>query len=298
MELLHFSREATESYGALIKNQVVCLPLLAEITGQVFPSNIEAFISRGLSTNAIESLMKNSTKTEIRKSTVSLDQIKLLKPLAKPPKIICLGLNYVDHAEEQGKKPPEEPVIFMKPHTALIGPDEEIVKPDFVKQLDYEGELAIVMGKKAKNLSTEKSKSHIFGYTILNDVSARDVQFKDKQWTRGKSFDTFAPIGPCITFANQITNPANLTIQTWINEELRQNSNTANMALNVFEVVSQLSRVMTLEPCDIIATGTPAGVGFAIKPSPKFLQPGDLVKIRIDKIGVLRNKVVEEKPTD
>ncbi len=135
----------------------------------------------------------------------------------------------------------------------------------------------------------------IFGFTILNDVSARDIQFKDGQWTRGKSFDTFAPIGPCIVTASQIKDPTNLRIRTWVNKELRQDSSTSNMVLNVYNVVHHLSRVMTLEPCDIIATGTPAGVGFAMKPNPKFLKDGDTVKVEIEGIGALQNRIVKEK---
>jgi 2-keto-4-pentenoate hydratase/2-oxohepta-3-ene-1,7-dioic acid hydratase in catechol pathway len=181
----------------------------------------------------------------------------------------------------------------MKPHTTIIGPNENIIKPNFVKRLDYEGELAIIMGKKAKNIPVSEAKEYVFGYTILNDVSARDFQFKDKQWTRGKSFDTFAPTGPCITTTNQLQDTANLAIRTWVNGELRQNSSTKNMAFNVSEIVHHLSRVMTLEPCDIIATGTPAGVGFAMKP-PKYLQHGDVVRIEIEGIGVLEN-TIEEK---
>jgi len=206
-----------------------------------------------------------------------------------------LGLNYRDHAAEQNATIPDEPIIFIKPHTTIIGPNENIVKPSFVKQLDYEAELAIVMGRKAKNVPVSKAKSYIFGYTILNDISARDIQFKDKQWTRGKSFDTFAPTGPHIITINQLQDTSNLSIRTWVNKELRQNSTTKNMIFNVYEIIYHLSRVMTLEPCDIIATGTPAGVGFALKPQQKFLQAGDIIKIEIEKIGTLENMVAEEK---
>jgi 2-keto-4-pentenoate hydratase/2-oxohepta-3-ene-1,7-dioic acid hydratase in catechol pathway len=179
----------------------------------------------------------------------------------------------------------------MKPRTAIIGPNESIVKPAFVKQLDYEAELAVIIGKKGKDIRVEDAKGYIFGYTCFNDVSARDIQFRDKQWTRGKSFDTFAPMGPCITTADQIGDTANLRVQTRVNGELRQNSSTSNMIFNVHKIVHELSRVMTLEPCDVVATGTPAGVAFAMKPKPKFLSPGDVVEIEIENIGTLRNKV-------
>jgi len=184
----------------------------------------------------------------------------------------------------------------MKPRTAIIGPHENIIRPNFVEKLDYEAELAIVIGRRAKDVLVSDAKSYVFGYTILNDVSARDIQFKDKQWTRGKSFDTFAPTGPCITTLEQLQDTSDLSIRTWVNKELRQNSTTRNMIFNVYEIIHHLSRVMTLEPCDIIATGTPAGVGFAMKPQPKFLQTGEIVRVEIGKIGVLENIVVEEKP--
>jgi 2-keto-4-pentenoate hydratase/2-oxohepta-3-ene-1,7-dioic acid hydratase in catechol pathway len=182
----------------------------------------------------------------------------------------------------------------MKPRTAIIGPNEAIVYPNLVKKLDYEVELAVIMGRRGKNIPISNVKKHIFGYTVFNDVSARDVQFGDKQWTRGKSFDTFAPIGPCITLAKQIPNPNNLWMRTRVNGELRQNSSTRNMVFNVYEVIHQLSRVMTLEPGDIIATGTPAGVAAFMKPHPKYLLPGDMVEVEIEKIGTLRNVVVKE----
>ena len=241
-----------------------------------------------------ERLIEKAEKSDIERASSELSEITLLAPIVFPPKIVCLGLNYRDHVAEQNASVPDEPVIFIKPHTTIIGLNEGIVKPSFVKQLDYEAELAIIIGKKAKNVPVSEAEECIFGYTILNDVSARDIQFKDKQWTRGKSFDTFAPTGPCITTVNELEDTSDLSIRTWINGELRQNSTTRNMIFNVYEIVHHLSRVMTLEPCDIIATGTPAGVGFALKPKPKFLQVGDVVRIEIEGIGILENTVVEE----
>jgi len=235
--------------------------------------------------------MQTSTQDERRRATIKLGSVKVLAPVASPPKIICLGLNYRDHAAEQNAPLPDEPIIFLKPHTAVIGPEEPIVKPAFVKELDYEAELTVIIGKRGKSIPVEGAKDHIFGYTCFNDVSARDIQFKDKQWTRGKSFDTFAPMGPCITTTDQIGDPNNLRIYTRVNGELRQDSSTRNMVFNVYQIVHQLSRVMTLEPGDVIATGTPAGVAFAMKPKPKFLSPGDVVEIEIENIGKLRNRV-------
>jgi len=232
-------------------------------------------------------------KTVEKGAILKLNRVQLLAPIAHPTKIICLGLNYYDHAREQNAPIPNEPIIFIKPHTTVTGPKQPILKPKRVKQLDYEAELAVVIGKKAKNIALSEARNHIFGYTILNDVSARDVQFKDKQWTRGKSFDTFAPIGPYIATADQIKNPNNLKIKTWVNQELRQDSSTKNMVFKPHEIVHYLSKVMTLEPTDIISTGTPAGVGFAMKPEPKFLEHGDTVTVEIEVIGRLENCVVE-----
>jgi len=279
-----------------MKDRVVCLPTLANHLSEKFPERLEDFITLGTKgVEKAEKLIKNANENDVRNASSKVNEITLLAPIAFPPKIVCLGLNYRDHAAEQNATTPDEPIIFMKPHTTIIGPNENIVKPSFVKQLDYEAELAIVMGRKAKNVPVSEVKSYIFGYTILNDISARDIQFKDKQWTRGKSFDTFAPTGPHIITVNQLYDTSNLSIRTWVNNELRQNSTTKNMVFNVYEIIHHLSLVMTLEPCDIIATGTPAGVGFALKPQPKFLQAGDVVRIEIEKIGILENMVVDEK---
>ncbi|MDI6690284.1 MAG: fumarylacetoacetate hydrolase family protein [Candidatus Bathyarchaeota archaeon] len=295
MKIVRYSDKEGENYGALMGDKIICLPKLAKLTREMIPERLEELVTLGADgIKKVEKLLGNAGEKDIKHASSFLSETTLLAPITFPPKIICLGLNYRDHAAEQNVPIPDEPIIFLKPHTTIIGPNERIVKPSFVNQLDYEAELAIVIGKKAKNVRVSEAKSYIFGYTIMNDVSARDIQFKDKQWTRGKSFDTFAPIGPCIATVNQIEDAINLSIRTWVNGEPRQNSTTKNMVFTVEEILHHLSRVMTLEPCDIIATGTPAGVGFAIKPKPKFLQIGDVVRIEIEKIGVLENMVAEE----
>jgi len=293
LRLVRFIQDNHESYAAHVtRDQLLDLPTLSKTLKPRFPPTLNEFISCGIKgVKALERLMKNSTENERRKATIKLRSVKLLAPVASPPKIICLGLNYRDHAAEQNAPLPKEPIIFLKPRTAVVGPDEPIVKPAFVKELDYEAELAIIIGRRGKDIEVQAAKDYIFGYTCFNDVSARDIQFRDKQWTRGKSFDTFAPMGPGVTTTDQIGDPTCLRIRTWVNGELRQDSSTRNMVFNVYQVVHELSRVMTLEPCDVIATGTPAGVGFALKPKPQFLSPGDLVEIEIENIGRLRNKV-------
>lgn len=293
MKLVRYRGGNAETYGALVNSRVTCLPELAARKNKKLPATLDEFIASGEEgIQTAEKLLENEADA---KNAQLIGQTVLSAPVACPPKIVCLGLNYRDHAAEQNAPIPEEPIIFIKPRTAIIGPNERIIKPSFVKQLDYEAELAIVVGSKARNVSVSEARSRVFGYTILNDVSARDIQFKDKQWTRGKSFDTFASIGPNITTANQLEDTSDLPIHTWVNKELRQNSTTRNMVFNAHEIVHHLSRVMTLEPCDIIATGTPAGVGFAMKPHPKFLQAGDIVKIEIGSIGILQNAVAQER---
>jgi len=285
-----------ESYGILVGNEIISPMGLLKALKIPPPLSLDEVITLGKKgIDIIEQLMHCSTNTEKRNATISVEEVTILPPIPSPPKIVCLGLNYRDHAEEQGAETSDEPVIFMKPRTAVIGSEQPIIRPSFVKQLDYEAELAIVIGRKGKDIPVSDAKNYIFGYTAFNDVSARDIQFKDKQWTRGKSFDTFAPMGPCITTADQIGNPNDLRICTRVNGELRQNSSTKNMVLNVYEVVHYLSLVMTLEPGDVIATGTPAGVGVFMKPEPKFLSSSDVVEIEIESIGTLRNKVTESK---
>ena len=294
MRLIRFLHLDVESYGLLAEKQIVNLPTLARALNFHLPSTLEELIGLGEEgIGAVERLTLDSTNPEKRKATFRTGDVTFLAPVSSPPKIICLGLNYRDHAEETGADIPDEPILFMKPRTAIIGPDEPIIQPNFVKELDYEAELAIIIGKKGRNIPVSEAKKHVFGYTAFNDVSAREIQFKDRQWTRGKSFDTFAPIGPCVTTPDQIGDVGNLNIRTRVNGELRQNSSTRNMVFNVYAVIHHISLVMTLEPCDIIATGTPAGVAFVMKPEPKFLSSGDLVEVEIENIGNLRNRVAK-----
>jgi len=294
LRFVRYLHSGVELYGLLSYDEIIGLQTLAGALETLLPSTIEELIGLGEEgIRTVEQLMFNSTKAEKREATSKIGDATLLAPVSSPPKIICLGLNYRDHAEEAGADIPDEPIVFMKPRTAIVGPDDLVIRPAFVEELDYEAELAIIIGKKGKNIPVSEAKKYIFGYTAFNDISAREIQFKDKQWTRGKSFDTFAPIGPCITTADQIGNPSNLNIRTRVNGELRQDSSTKNMVFDVYEVIHHISRVMTLEPCDIIATGTPAGVAVFTKPTPKFLSPGDLVEVEIENIGNLRNKVAE-----
>jgi len=215
---------------------------------------------------------------------MSLPEVRLLAP-CEPTKIVALGLNYRDHAAEFGHPLPEEPLLFMKPSTAVIGPDEDIVYPAMSRQVDYEAELAVVIGRTCRHVKEEDFRDYVLGYTAINDVTARDLQRKDGQFTRSKSFDTFAPLGPWIETA--IPDPDNLTVEAYLNGERRQHSSTANMVFGVATLVSFISRIMTLWPGDVIATGTPAGIG--------PMAPGDVVEIRVEGIGRLQNRVVTER---
>ncbi len=212
---------------------------------------------------------------------LSLPEVTLLAP-CEPTKIVAIGLNYRDHAKEIGAPLPEEPLIFMKPPTAVIGPDEAIVYPEMSKRVDYEAELGVVIGKTARQVAPEAARSYIFGYTCINDVTARDLQQKDSQWTRAKSFDTFAPLGPWVE--TEIADPDNVTVEALLNGERRQHSPTRNLVFGVDRLVSFISRIMTLLPGDVIATGTPAGIG--------PMQPGDVIEIRVEGIGTLRNRLI------
>jgi 2-keto-4-pentenoate hydratase/2-oxohepta-3-ene-1,7-dioic acid hydratase in catechol pathway len=211
-------------------------------------------------------------------------------------KIVCVGMNYRDHADEAGLEVPERPVLFAKWPSALVGPGDPIVVPSFTAQVDYEAELGVVIGRRVRDLDADDALDAVAGYVCVNDVSARDIQFADGQWTRAKSLDTFCPVGPRLVPATDVPEPQALGIRCRVNGELLQDSNTAHMVFTVAELVAYASRGMTLEPGDLIATGTPAGVGFTRTP-PIFLRPGDEVSVEIDGVGVLTNPVRGEGGT-
>ena len=221
---------------------------------------------------------------------INRPEIEICAPIPQPNKIICIGLNYRDHVEESGAESPKSPIIFSKFNTCVIGANEAILLPQGSEQVDYEAELAVVIGKKAKNIAKETAMEYVFGYTNFNDVSARDFQFADGQWTRGKSCDTFAPTGEFVATKDEISDPHNLRIQFRLNGETLQNSNTKELIFKIPELIEFLSKSITLEPGDVIATGTPPGVGFARKP-PIFLKDGDTAEVEIEGLGILSNPV-------
>lgn len=276
---------SVETYGIVSEDgkKLITKEQIQEKTGIPIPPNIKEFLFGGWIEEIIH--CKNDLEYDM-----SIDDVELLSPLPNPPKIICLAFNYYDHARDAGLAPSEEPVIFLKPSTALNSPHGTIISPSYVKRLDYEAEIAVIMGKKIKKVSEEESLDAIFGYMVFHDVSARDIQFRDKQFTRGKGIDTFAPCGPWITTKDEVSDPQRLKIITIVNGEIRQNSSSSNMVIPIRKIISSLSNLMTIEPGDIISTGTPAGVAMSMK-EPKYLKHDDIVEISIEKLGTLKNKI-------
>lgn len=283
MKIVRLLYKNIETYGFVKGDKVATKDEITLLTGIPIPYTVKDFLFDGWY-DEIKNKIENLPYEE------NISKFKLLSPIPNPNKIICLAFNYSDHAEEQGLQAPEDPVIVIKPRTTLTSTESDIVCPDFVSELDYEVELAVIIGKNCKNVSVEDASKAVFGYMVFNDVSARDIQFKDKQFTRGKSFDTFAPCGPWITTADEIKDPQNLRLTTKINGELRQNSSTSKMFIKIPEIVSKISKVMTLEKGDIIATGTPAGVALK-NPNVEFLKDGDKVEMEIEGLGILNNTI-------
>ena len=283
MKIARLIRDGKETYGLIKDDRVATKDDIIYQTGIPIPLNIKDFLFEGWYDEVKDKISDTSFKDQ-------LEKFRLLAPIPDPPKIICLTFNYPAHAKEQNLVSPKEPVIFIKPRTTLCGTDSDIMCPNFIKQLDYEIELAVIIGKTCKNVDESRSKDYIFGYMVFNDVSARDIQMRDKQFTRGKSFDTFAPCGPWITSADEVTNPQDLQLVTKINGQNRQDSSTKNMFIKIPSIISELSNVMTLEKGDIIVTGTPDGVAMN-NPSTPFLKNGDTIEMEIEKLGKIQNTV-------
>jgi 2-keto-4-pentenoate hydratase/2-oxohepta-3-ene-1,7-dioic acid hydratase in catechol pathway len=223
-----------------------------------------------------------------------LADVRLEAPIARPPKFLAVGLNYADHVAESGMKAPEHPTIFNKQSTCVTGPTDPVEVPRASHVLDYEGELGFVIGRRCRHVSRDDAADVIAGYLVVNDVTVRDWQLRTPTWTMGKSFDTHGPIGPWIVTPDELRDPHQLRLRTWVNGELRQDSNTKELIFDCFALIEHFSTAFTLEPGDIVATGTPAGVGIGMKP-PRLLQAGDVVRIEIEGIGAIENPVVAEE---
>ncbi len=228
---------------------------------------------------------------------MALSSLELGPPVPDPDKIVCLGLNYRDHATEAELPVPEVPVLFAKFRNALIGPQSPIALPRISEAIDYEGELAVIIGRRCKDISAAHALEYVAGYAAFNDISARDLQIQTSQWMAGKALDTFAPMGPGIVPASEISNPQDLWLSTWVNGERVQYAHTSEMIFSVAEAIAYISSLMTLEPGDIIATGTPSGIG-AKRTPPLFLKAGDIVEVEIESIGRLRNTVIAPPQTE
>ena len=283
MKLVTFTHNNQSRVGAVIDDAVVDGKGGADI-----PASMIEFLgagSKGLLAMQ-ELIYKNSTR-------IALAEVKLNAPVPRPGKYLGIALNYADHIAETGRDRPEYPSFFNKQSTCVIGCDEAIYRPKVSDKLDYEGELAFVIGKRCRHVPVDKAHLVIAGFTIANDVSVRDWQMRSPTLMIGKSFDTCGPLGPWIVTPDELCDPHNLSIKTWIDDELRQDGNTRQMIFNCYDMIAYLSQAMTLEPGDLITTGTPSGVGVKMQPR-GYMKPGQIAKIEIEGIGTLSNVVIEE----
>lgn len=283
MKLVTFTHNHETRVGAVVEGNVVDGKNNTKI-----PATMLEFLSAG--STALAAMQQQIDSGNGR---IALDQVKLHAPVPRPGKYLAISLNYADHIAETGRDKPEYPSFFTKQGTCVIGPGEAIHRPKVSDKLDYEGELAFVIGSRCRHVPVDKAHHVIAGFTIANDVSVRDWQFRSPTFTLGKSFDTHGPLGPWLVTSDEIGDPHNLAIKTWIDDELRQNANTGQMIFNCYEMVAYLSQAMTLEPGDVISTGTPSGVG--VKMTPRgYMLPGQTARVEIEGIGTLVNPVIEE----
>jgi 2-keto-4-pentenoate hydratase/2-oxohepta-3-ene-1,7-dioic acid hydratase in catechol pathway len=296
-ELNRQTKVGVEWQGQLVDIHAACSASHQE-KPRFFPTDLRQFARIGApalaaAQEALDFVKKRRAAPVDEQLLYPLDAVRLLAPIPRPGKILCSGNNYRGHQQENSAAAPTEPFFFAKMPTTVIGPGEPIVKPRLIAQLDYGVELAVIIGRRMKNTPESEVMSSIFGYTILNDITARDVQFKDIQSTLAKNFDTFCPLGPCIVTADEISDPTNLQLRAYLNGNLKQSGATADWIFPLPRLLSYLSQFMTLEPGDIISTGTPPGVGLFQKP-PLFMKPGDTIALEIDGIGRLENPVIAE----
>lgn len=283
MKLITFTYQTMTRIGAVVDTQVV--DGLADST---LPLDMITFLEQGeVALGKMQRLIDSGLHR------LNLSDVQLMAPIPRPRKYLGIGLNYADHIDETNLEKPEYPVFFTKQSSCVVGPDANVVLPRISEKMDYECELAFVIGKKCKHVSLEDAPKVIAGFMIANDITMRDWQFRSPTWTLGKSFDTHGPLGPWLVTSDEIANPHNLNLKTWVDDELRQNSNTQHMIFNCYEMIAYLSQAMTLEVGDVITTGTPSGVGVKMKPR-GYLKAGQVVKIEIDGLGTLKNVVVDE----
>ena len=280
MKLVTYRNNGSEHIGAVVDGEVVDI-LSAD-------GSLPHSVLRILEEDALDAVSR-AVEGGLGKRT-ALNSVTLMSPVPRPSKIVCVGLNYLDHATEQNMPLPEHPLLFSKATSSVIGPSDNVVLPADSDQVDYEVELAVVIGRKATAVTEEDAYDYIAGYTVANDVSARDIQFRQQQWHQGKSYDTFFPMGPWLVTKDEIPDPNVLEVQLTLNGEMLQDSNTDNLIFNVPTLVSRISSIMTLFPGDVISTGTPAGVGIFRDPK-ILLKPGDYMTTYVAGIGTLKNYV-------
>jgi 2-keto-4-pentenoate hydratase/2-oxohepta-3-ene-1,7-dioic acid hydratase in catechol pathway len=286
MKLATFTESDQTRVGVVVGDDIVDL----SATAPDLPTEMTALLAAGP-----DALAAAARAAEVGKK-LALADVHLESPVLRPPKILAIGLNYADHVAESGMETPKLPLVFNKQSTSVVGPGDPFHMPRISTALDYEGELGVVIGRPCRHVPKERAVEVIAGYTVVNDVSVRDWQLRTPTWTMGKSFDTHCPMGPWIVTADELPDPHALGLETRVNGELRQSSNTKHLIFDCFALVEHLSTAFTLEPGDVIATGTPGGVGIGQKP-PKLLKVGDVVKIAIEGVGEIENAVVEE-PAD
>ena len=284
MKLARFSHQGTTRLGAVAGDGIVDLSAAAPD----LPTDMLDLLEAG--TPAFERV---GDAVASASNALALADVRLEAPIARPPKILAVGLNYADHVAEAGMKTPEHPMIFNKQSTSVAGPYDPFHAPRASRALDYEGELGIVIGRACRHVPADRAHEVIAGYTVVNDVSVRDWQMRVPTFTMGKSWDTHCPLGPWIATADEVGDPHTLGIRTWVNGELRQDSNTKHLIFDCFHLVEHLSTAFTLEPGDVIPTGTPSGVGAVMDPR-QFLKAGDVVRIEIERIGAIENAVIDE----
>jgi 2-keto-4-pentenoate hydratase/2-oxohepta-3-ene-1,7-dioic acid hydratase in catechol pathway len=284
MKLCTFSHAGAVRVGVVIDDGVVDLAAAAP----ELPREMTALLAAG------EDALHAAANAALRAGhRLSLDAVRLMAPILRPPKFLAIGLNYADHVAEAGLQRPEFPTVFNKQSTCVAGPRDPVHMPRVSSALDYEGELGFVIGRRCRHLPRARAQEAIAGYLVVNDVTVRDWQFRTPTWTMGKSFDTHGPMGPWLTTPDEVGDPHGLRLRTWVNGELRQDSSTKHLIFDCFALVEHLSTAFTLEPGDVVTTGTPSGVGAAMKP-PRLLRVGDVVRIEIEGLGELENQVVPE----
>jgi len=299
MKLANFARKSKPSViqlGCIVGDRCVDVSRaesrgLIQSTGPISTIEDVLNIEDGMERLGEQLFRNGELRGQLNECSIAISEAKMVAPILKPQKLIGIGFNYRDHAEETKTPLPKEPLFFAMFATAITGPSDPIIKPAVTEMLDYEAELAVVIGKSGRHIPVDTALDYVAGYTAFNDVSARNFQATDSQWLRVKSFDTFAPMGPYLVTRDELGDGGGLKIQCRVNGEVRQNSNTKHLIFGVPYIVSYISAVMTLHAGDVIATGTPSGVGFARKPQ-VFLKAGDVVEVDIERIGVLQNEIV------